>query len=61
MALCEGVRRIQRDRDVDNAALTLINRAAQNATEILQFVMLHKAVAVALIVLMGRVSGADAI
>jgi hypothetical protein len=55
------MRRIQRDRNVDKAALVLINGAGQYATEILQFVVLHKAVGIALIVPVGGISGADAI
>jgi hypothetical protein len=46
---------------VDQAALALTDRAGQYATEVLQFMMLHEAVGVAVIVLVGRVSSADAV
>jgi hypothetical protein len=61
MALCKRMRRIQRDGNMQEAAPVWIGRAGQYAAEILQFVMLHKAVGIALIVSMGSMSGADAI
>jgi hypothetical protein len=61
MALAEGMRRIQRDRNVDKAALALTDRAGQYTAEVLQFVVLHKAVGIAVIVRVGHISGADAI
>jgi hypothetical protein len=46
---------------VDEAAFALAGRAGQHATEILQFVVLHEAVAIAVIMSVGRASAADAI
>jgi hypothetical protein len=46
---------------VEEAARVWINRAGQDAAEILQLVVLHKAVGIALIVPMGGLSGTDAI
>ena len=61
MALCERMRRIQGDRNMEEAALVWIGRAGQYAAEVLQFVVLHEAVGIALIMPMGGMSGADAI
>ena len=46
---------------MDEAALALTNRAGQHATEVLQFVVLNKAVGIAAIVTVVSSSCADAI
>jgi hypothetical protein len=46
---------------VDEADLALMSRAGHYATEVLQFVVLYKAVDIATIVSVGSISGAEAV